>query len=747
MVFNANASVLSRSRKSVVKKNAKSNRGSTNMLECTEENSRESNFRKFMFSRFAKVFLVGCLYMFLENGNVYNNNTVSERHWGSVNARKLAEANLRGEQGENDEHMRKDFEPQDMANLSQRNYGTGNTDDSVDSLQGGGDSSNAWDEHGNESLGFDEQNWGSYYTNSYGNFPPAADNEPDAHSASTLDNGTFRYGDSNAQETTMGSTPSSLGTTPNEYSFGGAPSVGYKEADGAVAGTLPGTSNLNEGVFGSNGSTGGSQGEQAADDKYAVFDRLYEDYLGRTEGASGLAGVGASGSTGSTTDAAATGGTWDDGLGSGSEGHLDGAAGTSTTGRWDGAAGTGASGRWDGAAGTSASGRWDGAAGTSATGRWDGAAGTSASGRWDGAAGTSASGTSASGRWDGAAGTSASGRWDGAAGTSASGRWNGAAGTGTTGRWDGAAGTGSSGRWHDGLGSDSGVRLGTGFGAPTSARRENIFNKPSDPYRQVESRAPSDSMWSGFQDQYESFAEPKMSTSSGSTSDIYPGDIWAQYKQELENYSDAKEELENIKHERYSSERSSSRHHEHRRSTCDRTSSGPRSKATSDNRVLKYNERKATSGDEYDRRRKESKILEQATSKHIRGMIDKLGSTVNMRDMFYIFNSLINHERRKFVNMEEDTMLFWDKTAKSYGLPDYYKNRQWMKAFDGMTKELFLTEKKLFDRLYQLLQNGFCARTRFIQFLKETKYICGRMRKEIEDQWKEYLVSKVRGFW
>ncbi|GAB69537.1 phist protein [Plasmodium cynomolgi strain B] len=668
MVYDsANASVLSK--KSVVKKNQKSNRGSANMLECTEENSSKSNLRKFMFSKFAKVFLVGCLYMFLENGNIYEDTIVSERHWGNVNARRLAEANLRREQRGNDEYLGKDFDPYDMSNLPPPDYGTGNANDLIDFYQRGGDSANMWGAGGNRAIGFGEQNWDAYYKNSYGNFPPSPHNSQTAHRGNSLDNRMLRYGDSSLQKGMMGSMPSSLGNIPNESAFGSRASMGGNEADGAVGGRLPGSTNMNEGVFGSKGAVGGSQGEQMTDDKYAVFDSLYEEYLGSAKGGAGLAGVGAAGGSGlgatggadSTTGVGATGGVGlGAGLGSGLGNGLGGGLGSGLGAGLDGGLGAGLGAGLDDGLGIGLGGGYDGSLDAS-------------------------------------------------------------------------------------LGGGLGGGLGGFFGADMGSRSDNIFNKPSDAYRQYEPAAPSDSMWSGLKNQYDSYTEPKMSTSA-STTDIYPGEIWAEYKQQLENYSGTRDELDKIKSEKHSSERSSSSQHR-KRSSSERTSSSSRSKSSSDNRIVKYSAKKGTTSEEYERRRKESKIQEQASSKHIKEMIDKLGSTVNMRDMFYIFNCLINHERRKYIDMEEGTMLFWEKTAKAYGLPDYYKTRQWVKAFDGMTKELFYNEKKLFDRLYHLLQHGSCSRSGYIQFIKEVKYTCTRMRKEMEDQWKEYLSMKVRGFW
>ncbi|ANQ08544.1 Uncharacterized protein PCOAH_00028420 [Plasmodium coatneyi] len=754
VLCSAHASVLSR--KSSVRRNGKSNRDSTSvLLECTEENSSRSNFRKFMFSRFAKVFLVGCLYMFLENGIIYEDNIVSERHWGNVKARKLAESNLRREKEDNNDYMGKDFDPEDMPNLGQGNYGTGNTNDPRDLYQKEGDPTNMWGAGGNRSVGFSEDDWDSYYKSSYGNFPASAPNAPNADSTDALKNRTLRYGDSSMQNSMGEGVPPSLDNNPDESVYNTRPYMGDQGADGAGNGRLPGSPNMHEGAFGSEGAAGSSQGEQMTDDKYAVFDSLYEEYLASTKGASGLAGVGVDGGAGSMAGVGTAG---DAGLGTGlgieSDDELGSALGGRFDSRSDDGLGSGLGGRFDSRSddglGSGLGGRFDSRSddglgnglGSRFDSRSDDGLGNGLGGRFDSRSDNGLDGR-LGGRFDSRSDNGLDGRLGGFSGGLGGGMGGGMPG-GMPGGMRGGLGGGSGGM-PSGLDSGLSGRLGGRLGADMGNKSENIFKKPSDPYGQFESGAPSHSMWSGFLNQDDSFGGPKMSTSV-STNDMYPGDIWAEYKQKLGDYSGTKEELEKNRMGEHSSHGSSNSHHR-RRSSSERTSSGSRSKSSSDSRVAKYSGRKGTSGEEYDRRRKESKILEQASSKHIRGMIDKLGSTVNLRDMFYIFNCLINHERRKYIDMEEGTMLFWDKTAKSYGLPDYYKNRQWMKAFDGMTKELFYTEKKLFDRLYQLLQHGSCSRSGFIQFLKEVKYTCHRMRKEMENQWKQYLSSKVRGFW
>ncbi|EUD63934.1 hypothetical protein C922_05683 [Plasmodium inui San Antonio 1] len=620
------------SKEFVCRKNGNSNRDSKNILECKKENYNRSNYGKFMFSNFGTLFLVGCVYMFLQSGKIYEDTIVSERHWSNGNGRQLAEANPTSGQGGNDGYMGKDFDPYDMTNLEQQNYGTGNTNDLTDLFQGGGDSAYMWGANGNGATGYGEENWDSYYKSAYGNFPPSADNGPASHRADASHNRMSRYGDSSMKNGMMGSITSSLGNIPNESVLGSRASMQSNEADGAAGadggassdgadgdagGSLPGSSNMNEGVLGSKAAAGGSQGEQITDDKYPVFDSLYEEYLGATKGAATLRGVHAK-----------TGG----GLG---------------------------------------------------------------------------------------------GRWGATVG--------------------GTSGNDSDDELSPEARAVLGRAFGKGSGADIGARSRNNFKESSDPYGQFESGAASDSMWSGFQNQYDSFTEPTMSTSV-STNDISPRTMWAHYRQQLENYSDAKDELEESRQEKQFSERSSSSHHR-TRSSSGRTSSRSKPKSSLDNRIVKSSAKKGTSRDEYEKRRKDSKMLQRASSKHIMEMIDKLGSTVNMRDMFYIFNCLINHERTKYVDMQEGTMLFWDKTAKSYGIPGCYKNRQWMKAFDGMTKELFYTEKKLFDRLYYLLQTGSCSRRSYIQFLKEVKYTCSRVRKEMDSEWKQYLCSKVAGAW
>ncbi|CAA9988518.1 Plasmodium exported protein, unknown function [Plasmodium knowlesi strain H] len=886
MVFySADGSVLSK--KSIVRRNRKSNNNSTNVLECSEENSSRSDFRKFMFSRFAKVFLLGSLYLFLENGIIYEDNIVSRGHWGNINARKLTEANLRGEQGENNEYMGKNYDPQDMENVEQGNYGTGNKDGPMDLYKG--DSTNMWGAGGNRSVGLDEQNWDTYYKSSYGNFPPSAHSAPDANSTDALKNRSLRYGDSSMQDSMIEGVPSSLDNNPDESVFNSRPHMGDNQADSTVTAGLPGSVSMSGDASPSEGATKGTQGEEVDDDKYAVFDRLYKEYLASTKGEAGLAGAGTSGDAvlGTELDvesddelgrglggrldgrldrgldsrlddglagalggrldnrpedglagalggrldnkpedglAGALGGRLDnkpeDGLAGALGGRLDnrpedglgGALGGRLDNRSEGGLGVGLGGRLEiesddglggglggrleiesddglgGALGGRLDNRSEDGLGSGVGGRLeiesDDGLGRGLGGRLDGKLDKGLDNRSEDGlgrglggrldgrldrgldsRLDDGLGRGLGGRLDGRLDRGLDSRLDDGLGRGLGGRLDGRLDRGLDSRLDDGLGRGLGGRLdgkldrgldsrlndglsrglGGRLGANMGAGSENIFNRPYDPYRQFESEGPSHSMWSEFLNEYDSSNGSKIGTSVN-TNDLYPGDIWAEYKQQLGNYSDTKEELEKNRHEDYSSHRSSNSYH-HRRSSSERTSSSSRSKSASDSRESKYSGRKGTSNEEYDRRRKESKILEQASSKHIRGMIDKLGSTVNTRDMFYLFNCLINHERRKYIDMEEITMLFWDRTAKSYGLPDYYKNRQWMKAFDGMTKELFYTEKKLFDRLYHLLQHGSCSRSGFIQFLKEVKFTCHRMRKEMENQWKQYLSSKVRGFW
>ncbi|SBS94969.1 Phist protein (Pf-fam-b) [Plasmodium ovale curtisi] len=278
-----------------------------------------------------------------------------------------------------------------------------------------------------------------------------------------------------------------------------------------------------------------------------------------------------------------------------------------------------------------------------------------------------------------------------------------------------------------------------GFGNTTS-KQDNQYGIPSQNNMPPSSNSrsenlPGDNMWEAYKNHFDSLSESKRAKTD-TENYPYPGDIWAEYKTQFENYTKNNEDASRNIQKKVATDR-----------VAYSSTRGASTVVPAENRLVRYNQKRSIPNEDYEKRRKEAKQQEQESAKYIKELIEKLGNTVNMRDMFFIFNCVIIHERKKYVEMQEAAMLYWDKLAKSYGLPDYYKTRQWMKAFDGMTKELLYTEKKLFDRLYHILQHGACSRSSYIQFIKEVKYTCNRMKKEMDDQWKEYLNTKVRGFW
>ncbi|SBT59500.1 Phist protein (Pf-fam-b), unknown function [Plasmodium ovale wallikeri] len=291
------------------------------------------------------------------------------------------------------------------------------------------------------------------------------------------------------------------------------------------------------------------------------------------------------------------------------------------------------------------------------------------------------------------------------------------------------AGVNTSNQYDNSFGNTSPKQDNSQYGMPAQNN-----NMPPSPNSRSEN-LPGDNMWEAYKSHFDSLSEGKRAKTETENYSYPGGDIWAEYKAQFENYTKNNEDASRNLQRKVAADR-----------VAFASTRGASTAVPAENRLVRYNQRKSIPNEDCEKRRKESKQQEQESAKYIKELIEKLGNTVNMRDMFFIFNCVLIHERKKYVEMQEAAMSYWDKLAKSYGLPEYYKTRQWMKAYDGMTKELLYTEKKLFDRLYHILQHGACSRSSYIQFIREVKYTCNRMKKEMDDQWKEYLNTKVRVF-
>lgn len=159
-----------------------------------------------------------------------------------------------------------------------------------------------------------------------------------------------------------------------------------------------------------------------------------------------------------------------------------------------------------------------------------------------------------------------------------------------------------------------------------------------------------------------------------------------------------------------------------------------------------YNGRNATSN-EYEHASNNSENRESASDENIKKLIDRLDSNVHCTDMLKIYYLVNLCERRKFFSTMENALLYWEDVSYEYELPENYKYKQWEKVFCAMSDEMKEIEEEMFKKFHFMHKEGWNNKSTFTNFLKEVKYLWHKIMKEVDENWKEYLLIKAKKYY
>ncbi|GAB65377.1 phist protein [Plasmodium cynomolgi strain B] len=142
----------------------------------------------------------------------------------------------------------------------------------------------------------------------------------------------------------------------------------------------------------------------------------------------------------------------------------------------------------------------------------------------------------------------------------------------------------------------------------------------------------------------------------------------------------------------------------------------------------------------------ENEFIRSISEDEVNERIKRLGESVDVKEMFIIWNYVNGFERTKYINMENNIIEYCENLASAYNVSRKTKAEQWIKVYYYMKDELFYKERKFYKKLYNFLEHGPSSKKLFLEFLNQTKLSWRNFRRDVNSICMEMLNSTLTGF-
>ncbi|SCO71484.1 Plasmodium exported protein (PHIST), unknown function [Plasmodium vivax] len=140
---------------------------------------------------------------------------------------------------------------------------------------------------------------------------------------------------------------------------------------------------------------------------------------------------------------------------------------------------------------------------------------------------------------------------------------------------------------------------------------------------------------------------------------------------------------------------------------------------------------------------KGSDFTANMTKEDIIESIKNLSDPVPFKDMFIVYNSFHENERKKFKMMQNVLKNFLENVAKKKHLRESYVKDAWTHISSYMTQELLRKDFVDFKSLYELLENGECSLDEYVHFIKTKKSSWNFFLSDMEDTGRDMIYDYV----
>ncbi|KJP86206.1 hypothetical protein AK88_04177 [Plasmodium fragile] len=141
-----------------------------------------------------------------------------------------------------------------------------------------------------------------------------------------------------------------------------------------------------------------------------------------------------------------------------------------------------------------------------------------------------------------------------------------------------------------------------------------------------------------------------------------------------------------------------------------------------------------------------SDLSEVLSEEQLDEKVFNLGSVVDVKDMYTIWNYVNDNEKRKFYSMRTILLTYCDCLADACGIPFEIKKQEWLRIHRFMNRVFLRYEKRFAKYTHSFLKRGRTERCRFVDFLSNYKAKCNKFRNIMYNYWKSNIFTRMEAY-
>ncbi|SBT76212.1 Plasmodium exported protein (PHIST), unknown function [Plasmodium ovale] len=119
--------------------------------------------------------------------------------------------------------------------------------------------------------------------------------------------------------------------------------------------------------------------------------------------------------------------------------------------------------------------------------------------------------------------------------------------------------------------------------------------------------------------------------------------------------------------------------------------------------------------------------------------INNLKGPVDSKTMYLVWDYVSNHEKKKYVLMQEEMLNYCKLLAKHYNIPDKLEKEKWQYVNNKMTKALLKKERFDLKNIKEFAKEELCARWEFQRYINLKRRSWNELREHTKEKWANQL--------
>ncbi|KAI4838020.1 hypothetical protein MKS88_003442 [Plasmodium brasilianum] len=133
------------------------------------------------------------------------------------------------------------------------------------------------------------------------------------------------------------------------------------------------------------------------------------------------------------------------------------------------------------------------------------------------------------------------------------------------------------------------------------------------------------------------------------------------------------------------------------------------------------------------------KKCEDVTDEELNEKINNLKGPVDPKTMYLVWNFVYDHEKKKYIRMQGDTLKYCKSLASDYKIPINYEKKTWKNINIKMTEAFLKKGHSDFKNIKTFAGEDLCARWEFQRYI----YMKRKLWTEYREKIKEKCINKL----